>query len=30
MTRGFNLVACGVDLMMLGAKAREISTILRD
>jgi 2-keto-3-deoxy-L-rhamnonate aldolase RhmA len=30
MTRGFNLLACGVDLMMLGAKAREISTILRD
>ena len=29
MTRGFSLIACGVDLMMLGTKAREIVAALR-
>jgi 2-dehydro-3-deoxyglucarate aldolase len=28
MTRGFTLVACGVDMMMLGAKAREVQAAL--
>lgn len=29
LARGFNLIACGVDLMMLGAKARETVAALR-
>ncbi len=29
MARGFTLVACGVDLMMLGARAREVAAALR-
>lgn len=29
LERGFSLVACGVDLMLLGAKAREIVAALR-
>jgi len=29
MTRGFSLMACGVDLMMLGARAREVVSSLR-
>jgi 2-keto-3-deoxy-L-rhamnonate aldolase RhmA len=28
MTRGFTLIACGVDMMMLGAKAREVQAAL--
>ncbi len=30
MRRGFTLIACGVDMMMLGGKAREILGSLRD
>jgi len=29
MARGFSLLACGVDLMMLGARAREVAASLR-
>ena len=29
MKRGFTLIACGVDMMMLGAKAREVHARLR-
>ncbi len=28
MARGFSLIACGVDMMMLGAKAREVQATL--
>ena len=29
MTRGFTLIACGVDMMMLGTKAREVHAALK-
>ena len=29
LAKGFSLVACGVDLMLLGAKARETVAALR-